>query len=169
MSSRYSSFFAVGHPMKLLYSHHEISAKPHSDERTYRRPNGKKGMHWVNRLRGFHRSVKGGRALTKLLIQSSNTRHSNRGRIRMNDKPLQENVLSLTSDINTFRSSCEHWWGYNARRMTVLLVVSIVLVLGATIAGTWGHGHLAATFSAVSAAVITAQNAFKGSATAAVE
>ena len=79
----------------------------------------------------------------------------------MNDKPLEENINNLTTDIAEFRSECQHWWRYNSWRKNVLLVLSIGLALGATVSGAWGKPHVAATFSALSAAVIAAQNSFK--------
>jgi len=79
----------------------------------------------------------------------------------MNDRPLDVNIRELSSDIQNFHTDCKHWWRYNSWRKNVLLVLSIGLALGATVAGAWGKPHLAATFSAIGAAVITAQNSFK--------
>jgi hypothetical protein len=39
--------------------------------------------------------------------------------------------------------------------------VSIILAAGGTIDGAWGEAHVAATFAALGAAVITARNSFK--------
>jgi hypothetical protein len=78
----------------------------------------------------------------------------------MNNKPLEENIDELAADIKDFRSRSERWWKYNARRQNVLLVASIVFVLGATLSGVWGKSAAAATFSALGAAIIAAQNAF---------
>src|ERR1035441_6327925 len=79
----------------------------------------------------------------------------------MNDRPLDVNVRELATDIQRFRTLCEQWWKYNAWRKNTLLITSILLVLGATVAGVWGHSYTAATFSAISGAIISAQNSFK--------
>jgi hypothetical protein len=79
----------------------------------------------------------------------------------LNNQPLDQNILSLMSDIEAYKAHCGHWWSFNSRWRIILLIGSILLAAGATIAGAWNLGYIAATLSALGGAIIAAQNGFK--------
>jgi hypothetical protein len=80
---------------------------------------------------------------------------------KMNDQPLDQNIASLTSDIEGYKAHCSHWWSFNSRWRIILLIGSILFSAAATIAGAWNLGYMAATLSALGGAIIAAQNGFK--------
>jgi hypothetical protein len=79
----------------------------------------------------------------------------------VNDKPLDENVAALQKEIAAYRGECAHWWRFNQRIKILLIVLSVVASLGATISGVLLHPKTAAIFAACGAAVITFQGSFK--------
>ena len=83
------------------------------------------------------------------------------GGISVNEKPLQENIEQLRNDIVAYQAESEKWYKYNQSMRNLLIILSVMASVGATVAGIWAYPHLAATFAAVSAAVISIQGSLK--------
>jgi hypothetical protein len=63
--------------------------------------------------------------------------------------------------LKNYEAHCSYLWGFNSRWRTTLVIGSILLSAGATIAGAWNLDYVAATLAALRGAIIATENAFK--------